>query len=73
MDTEQIIYSVNVEDVLNVIEEDEMDIELEKSDIPFVEDKVGEMMDWRSAIEYALAELEKQKAKSNKTPKKKNR
>jgi len=63
MDVEQVIYSLNIEDVLMVIEENDMDIELDESDISFIEDKVGEMIDWRSAIEYALSELENHKAK----------
>lgn len=63
MDTEKEIYSLNVEDILMVIEENGMDIDLQESDISFIEDKVGEMIDWRSAIEYALSELEDNKAK----------
>jgi len=37
MDVEQVIYSLNIEDVLMVIEENDMDIELDESDISFIE------------------------------------
>ncbi len=62
MDTERLIYSLNIEDILMVIEDSDIDIELEESDIRFIEDKVGEMIDWRSVIEYALSELKNKQA-----------
>lgn len=62
MDEEHEIYSLNIEDVLMVIEESDLDIEFEESDIPFIEDKVGEMIDWYSAIEMALLKLKDKKA-----------
>ena len=45
-----------------VIEDNEMDIRIEESDISFIEEKVGEIIDWRSAIEIALWELKNKKA-----------
>ncbi len=45
-----------------VLEESDIDLELEESDIRFIEDKVGEMIDWRSAIETALLELKDKKS-----------
>lgn len=62
MDREQEIYSLNVEDIFTVIEDSDIDMELEESDISFIEDKVGDMIDWRSAIEYALLKLKDKKA-----------
>ena len=57
MDREQEIYKLTVEDIFMVILDSDIDIEFAESDIPFIEDKVGEMIDWRSAIEMALFEL----------------
>ncbi len=61
-DRDQEIYSLNVEDILTVIEDSDMDIELAESDISFIEDKVGEMIDWHFAIEMALLKLKDKKA-----------
>ena len=62
MDREQEIYKLIVEDIFMVIEDNEMDIKIEEPDISFIEEKVGEMIDWRSAIEIALWELKNKKA-----------
>lgn len=62
MDREHEIYSLNIEDVLMVIEDSDIDMEFDESDISFIEDKVGEMIDWRSVIEMALLELKEKKA-----------
>jgi hypothetical protein len=62
MDREQEIYKLIVEDIFMVIEDNEMDIKIEESDILFIEEKVGEIIDWRSAIEIALWELKNKKA-----------
>ena len=62
MDREQEIYKLTVEDIFMVIEDNDVDIELEESDISFIEEKVGEIIDWRSAIEIALWELKNEKA-----------
>ncbi|OIO74309.1 MAG: hypothetical protein AUJ85_05960 [Elusimicrobia bacterium CG1_02_37_114] len=57
MDNEKVIYSLCVEDILTVIEENDMKIELDKQDIKFIEDRIGDMIDWRGAIEFALLDL----------------
>ena len=62
MDRKQEIYKLVVEDIFMVIEDNEMDIKIEESDISFIEEKVGEIIDWRSAIEIALWELKNKKA-----------
>ncbi len=62
MDRKQEIYKLIVEDIFVVIEDNEMDIKIEESDISFIEEKVGEIIDWRSVIESALWELKSKKA-----------
>lgn len=52
MNTQQIIYSVNIEDVLTV--SDELEIKFTETDLSFIEDKVGDYIDWRGAVEFAL-------------------
>ncbi|MBN2355917.1 hypothetical protein JXO59_07375 [candidate division KSB1 bacterium] len=55
---EHILYSLNVEDVFSVMDESGLEISLKDEDLPFLEDKIGEMIDWQSAIEYALQEFQ---------------
>ncbi len=57
MDTEKILYSINVEDVINVSEE--IEIEFTENDIEFIQDKIGDFMGskWYEAVEFALQEL----------------
>jgi hypothetical protein len=62
MDMEQEIYKLTVEDIFTVIDDSDINIELKESDISFIEDRVGETIDWRSAIETALFELADKKA-----------
>ena len=62
MDREQEIYKLIVEDIFMVIEDNKMDIKIEEPDISFIEEKVGQIIDWRSAIEIALWELKNKKA-----------
>lgn len=57
MNTRKIIYSLCVKDILTVMEDEEIDIKLSGKDIKFFEDKVGDMIDWRGTIEFALNEL----------------
>ena len=45
----KIIYSLNIEDVQNVAEE-EFERELTKKELKIVEDKVGDYIDWHEAI-----------------------
>lgn len=57
MDTEKILYSINVEDVMNVSEETEIDFT--ENDIEFIQEKIGDFMGstWSDSIEFALQEL----------------
>lgn len=54
MDKEKVIYSLSVEDILTVMEDNDMKIKLNEQDIKFIEDKIGDIIDWRGAIESAL-------------------
>ena len=63
MNKEKIIYSLSVEDVFTVIEDNNWNIKIKKEDIPFIEEKVGDMIDWRGAIEFALCELKDSRKK----------
>lgn len=58
MDTEKVLYKITVEDVINVSEE--IEIDFEKSDIDFIQERIGAFFDskWYEAIEFALIELE---------------
>ena len=56
MNKEKVIYSLSVEDILNVIKENNMKINLNEKNVKFIEDKVGDIIDWRGAIEFALSE-----------------
>ena len=63
MNKEKIIYSLSVEDVFTVIEDNNWNIKIKKEDISFIEEKVGDMIDWRGAIEFALRELKDSREK----------
>jgi hypothetical protein len=66
MNKNKIIYSLNVDDILNVMEEIDIHINLNEDAIKFIQDKVGNKIDWKGAIEFALFEFENQnKSKSN--------
>lgn len=56
MKKNKIIYSLSVEDILTVIKENDMDINLDERKVRFIQDKVGNIIDWRGAIEFALSE-----------------
>lgn len=60
MNTEKILYSINVEDVGAVSEE--LYIPFEEKDVYFIQKKIGDYMadKWKSAIEFALYELNTQ-------------
>ena len=58
LDIERKIYELSVEDILTVIEEEELALELSEKDIGFIEERVGDMIDWRSIISSALSDLE---------------
>ncbi len=53
IDTSKIIYSINIEDVQNVAAE-ELGRELSEKELKIVEDKIGDCIDWYSAIEFAI-------------------
>lgn len=61
MRDEKIIYSLCVEDIFTVIEDNDIKIKLTKQDVKFIEDKIGEIIDWRRAIESALWEVNNKK------------
>jgi IS4 transposase len=63
MNKEKIIYSLSVEDIFTVIEDNNWNIKIKKEDIPFIEEKVGDMINWRGAIEFALCELKDSRKK----------
>lgn len=62
IDIERSIYSLSVEDILTIIEEDELDVKLDEKTITFIGEKIGEFVDWRGAIEFAIVELKKQRS-----------
>lgn len=53
MKSSKIIYSLNIEDVQNVAEQ-EIERELTKKELKIVEDKVGDYIDWYGAIEMTI-------------------
>ncbi len=57
MDKEKIIYQLSVEDIFTVIAENGDKIKIKENDISYIEKKIGDAIDWRGAIEYALFEL----------------
>lgn len=65
MQKDRIIYSLSLEDILTVIKENDMDIDLDERKINFIQDKVGDIIDWRGAIEFALFECKNKFGKSN--------
>jgi len=53
IDTSKIIYSINIEDVQNVAEE-ELGRKLSKKELEIIEDKIGDYIDWYGAIDFAI-------------------
>jgi len=53
IDTSRIIYSLNIEDVQTVAEE-EIGRELSEKELEIVEDKLGDYIDWYSAIDFTI-------------------
>jgi hypothetical protein len=51
--TSKIIYSINIEDVQNVAEE-EFGRKLTKKELKIIEDKIGDYIDWYDAIDAAI-------------------
>ena len=54
--TAKIIYSINIEDIQNVAEE-ELGRKLTKRELKIVEDKIGDYIDWYGAIDMAMQHL----------------
>ena len=53
---DRIIYSINVEDLQNVAEQ-ELDRELTDKEIELIEKRLGDYVDWYGAITSAINEL----------------
>ena len=56
IDPEKIIYSINIEDVQNVAEQ-ELERKLTAKELRLVEKKVGDYLSWYEAILNAINEL----------------
>ncbi len=56
IDPEKIIYSINIEDVQNVAEQ-ELERKLTAKELRLVEDKVGDYINWYEAILNAINEV----------------
>lgn len=52
----KIIYSINVEDILNVAEE-ELGRKLSKKELKIIEGKIGDYIDWYGAIDTVIQHL----------------
>lgn len=64
IDTSKVIYSLNIEDVQNVAEE-ELGRRASKKELKIIEDKVGDYIDWHEAIRLSLNDaVSSQKSKS---------
>ncbi|MCG2709157.1 MAG: hypothetical protein L6246_02395 [Thermodesulfovibrionales bacterium] len=64
IDTSKVIYSLNIEDVQNVAEE-ELGRRASKKELKIIEDKVGDYIDWHEAISLSLNDaVSSQKSKS---------
>lgn len=55
---DRIIYSINVEDLQSVADQ-ELDRELTEKEIKFVENRLGDYVDWYGAIASAINDLSK--------------
>ena len=53
MKSSKIIYSINIEDIQNVAEE-EHGRKLTKKELKVIEDKIGDYIDWYGAIDFAI-------------------
>ena len=58
IDPEKIIYSINIEDVQNVAEQ-ELERKLTAKELRLVEDKVGNYINWYEAILNAINEVKR--------------
>jgi len=55
MNTQEIIYSITIEDICNVAEE-VLNRDLTEKEIRLISNKVGDYVDWREAIEFAISD-----------------
>jgi hypothetical protein len=53
---DHVLYSINVEDVLNVVEQESLP-PLTKAQIAKIGDKIGDYIDWYEAIRLAIEEI----------------
>ncbi len=53
IDTSKIIYSINIEDVQNVAEQ-ELGRELIEKELKIIENKIGDYIDWYEVINIAI-------------------
>ncbi|MFQ5638640.1 MAG: hypothetical protein ACE5IR_11675 [bacterium] len=53
MNTDKIIYAINIEDVQTVAAE-QLDWELTENELNFVEDRLGDYINWYDSINFAL-------------------
>lgn len=53
IDTSKIIYSINIEDVQSVAEQ-ELERELGEKELKIIENKIGDYIDWYEAINMAI-------------------
>jgi len=58
IDLEKIIYSINIEDIQNVAEQ-ELERKLTAKELRLVEDKVGNYINWYEAILNAINEVKR--------------
>jgi len=60
MNKRHILYSLNVEDVINI------DIAFSKNNIQFIQEKINNYMEfcWTEPLEYVLSELNKERKKN---------
>lgn len=54
IDSSKIIYSINIEDVQNVAEQ-ELGRELNKKELKIIESKIGDYIDWYESINMVIA------------------
>ena len=59
MEVDKIVYSINVEDIQNVAEE-QLGRELTEKEVHFVEDRLGDYIDWYDSISFALSDFYKE-------------
>lgn len=53
IDSSKIIYSINIEDIQNVAEQ-ELGRELKEKELQVIENKIGDYIDWYEAINMAI-------------------